>query len=69
MEEIKKLEKIKRDTFSSLEELEEKISSVIQMDVIKVRGDEQILFLSLESSYPPKVGYSIDFTRDLTLDV
>ena len=36
MEEIKKLEEIKRDTFSSLEELEEKISSVMPMDVIKV---------------------------------
>ena len=36
------------------------------MDVIKVRGDEHILFLRLESSYPPKVRYSINFTMDLT---
>ena len=68
MEAIKKLEEIKRDTFSSLQELEEKIS-VIPMDVIKLRGDEHILFLRLESSYSPKVRYSIYFTRDLTLDV
>ena len=69
MEAIKKLEEIKRDTFSSLQELEEKISSVIPMDVIKLRGDEHILFLRLESSYSPRVRYSIYFTRDLTLDV
>ena len=39
------------------------------MDVIKLRGDEHKLFLRLESSYSPKVRYSIYFTRDLTLDV
>ena len=67
MEAIKKLEEIKRNTFSSLQELEEKISSVIPMDVIKLRGDEHIC-LRLESSYSPKVRYSIYFTTDLTLD-
>ena len=48
---LKKLEEIKRDTFSSLEELEEQISSVIPMGVIKVRGDEHILLESITRIY------------------
>ena len=60
MEEIKKMEERKRDKFSSLEELDEKLNGIIPMD-------EFVNLLT--SSYPLEVRYSTKVSTHLMFDV
>ena len=45
-------------------------SGIIQMDVIKIRSDEQILFVKLlTSSFPLEVRYNIKVSSHLMFDM
>ena len=56
---------MERDTINSIEQLNEKVAVVVLVEVIKIRGNNQIIFIKLTSSVSPEVQYCLQISSDL----